>query len=114
MNRQVFPLGNDIKVLVRLTELGEGVTLDDTEYKLEFTAGTKSKTFEVVIDGPGEQRFSPGVTRHDENSVRVAINTAELDRGDLWLKATVHVTDADFTDGERTEIVVHDLGITLE
>lgn len=114
MTRQVFTVGNDIKVLVRLTELGEGVHLDHAAYQLKFTSGTKSKTFDVTLGDDGECVYPSGVAKHDEDSVRVALPTADMDRGDLWLRATVHVPDADFSDGERTEIVEHDMGITLE
>lgn len=114
MNRQVFPLGNDLKFLVRLTELGEDVHLDHAAYELKFTSGTKSKAFNISLNPDGSCVYPAGVTRHDEDSVRVAIPTAEMDRGDLWLRATVQIPDADFQDGNRTEIVVHDMGITLE
>lgn len=104
MKQENTPLGAGLKLKVTLTELGEGVHLQDCSYSLDFTAGSKSKTFTVN----GESR-SLGITVIDEDTVAVALDTGELDTGDLYLKATVIVPDADFPSNARTEIVHHNL-----
>ena len=99
MKQENTPLGAGLKLKVTLTELGEGVHLQDCVYSLEFTAGSKSKTFNVDGD-----TVSDGITVIDADTVAVA-----LDTGDLYLKATVTVPDTDFPTGSRKEIVHHNL-----
>ena len=66
--------------------------------------GSKSKTFNVDGD-----TVSDGITVIDADTVAVALDTGELDTGDLYLKATVTVPDTDFPTGSRKEIVHHNL-----
>lgn len=104
MKQENTPLGAGLKLKVTLTELGEGVHLQDCVYSLEFTAGSKSKTFNVDGD-----TVSDGITVIDADTVAVALDTGELDTGDLYLKAIVTVPDTDFPTGSRKEIVHHNL-----
>lgn len=104
MKQENTSLGAGLKLKVTLTELGEDIHLQDCTYTLEFTAGSKSKTFHV--DGESRTR---GITVIDEDTVAVALDTSELDTGDLYLKATVNVPDLEFPSGLRTEIIHHNL-----
>lgn len=106
-------LGADIKLKISLKGLGEDVKLDDISYKLEFTAGRKTKTYEVTLGEEGQQ-FPTGVARIDDETVRVSLPTSELDSGDLFVLVSAKIQDSEFPDGFRDEIVNHDTGITLE
>lgn len=112
MKQDRIPFGADIKLQVKLTELGDNVHLEDaSSYNLTFTAGAKSKTF--AVNAPSNPATT-GVTKIDADTVAVALKTSDLDRGDIHLKAIVVVEDEAFSSGTRTEIIEHDLQLTIQ
>lgn len=113
MKRTPIILGADIKLKVSLKALGEDVKLDEISYKLTFTAGSKSKVFNITLAGT-TQTLPTGVTKVDSDNVLVSLVTSDLDRGDLFLLAEAFVPDTSFADGNRKEVVNHDTLITIE
>lgn len=95
--------GSGVKMTVSLSDLGDGVTLKDCNFTLEYKAGDSSKSFEVAAgeDLPDGVSFVEG----DDNTVKVALDTSEVSRGPLFLRVTVLVPDEDFPDGSRKEIL---------
>jgi len=116
MKQELIPFGSDIKIIVDITDLGENLTLEGIAYKLIFTSGDKSKTFETTVAGsPAVQTLASGLTKVTGNADRViaSIPAADLDRGSLYLRAELSIPDASFTGGVRKEVVVKDTHITI-
>lgn len=112
MKQELIPYGSDIKILVDVTNLDDGVELGDIAYSLEFTGGEKTKLFEVTVD-EGEQSLPTGLTVVDDHRVAASIKGGVLDRGDVWLRITLEIPDESFTDGVRVEIRDIDVHITI-
>lgn len=111
--RELYNIGEDIKILVDVSDLGEGVKLDNVGYTLKFTSGSKNVSFTVT--GTGSTRSLPsGLRRVNDHQVIAAFSTSTLDKGDLWLNIAVTVPDADFADGNRHQERDIDLMITLK
>lgn len=112
-------IGNDLKIRVNVTNLGDGVALKDIPYKLKFTSGQSFKEFEVTLsdddddDDEQEQELPDGVKVIDDNSVIVSFSTSGMDKGDLWMLFTGYIPDEDFDSGYRCEITEVDQHITL-
>lgn len=112
-NREFIKIGQDLKILVDVTELGEDVTLDDIAYSLVFTSGSHSVTFAATLSGT-TQTLATGMRRVNDHQVIVALPTTGFDRGNLMLKIVAEIPDTDFADGKRHEEREVDQMITLE
>lgn len=120
MKQEQIPYGSDLKILVEVTDLGEGTALAGIPYTLEFSAGSAKKTFAVTIEAPDEEEgteggqvLPPGLKSLNDHKVVASIPAADLDRGDLWLKVTLQIPDEDFESGYRTDIREIDQHITI-
>lgn len=97
----LIPQGADKKVLIQLTNLPDGETMDSIDFDVTFSAGyqevTLSKNQLKKIDG---KYYFP-------------LATKDLGIGDLMLRVNVSVPDEDFEDGVRNEPLVYDMNAKI-
>lgn len=110
MKQEIIPYGSGVKLLVKITNLGEEVVLSECPFSITITAGAKSISIEVEDPTDPPQ----GVSFVDDDSFTLAFLTTPLDRGDLHMEITVSVPDSDFSDEIRPEILTYDLNYTLQ
>lgn len=110
MKQEIIPYGSGVKLLVKITNLGEEVVLSECPFSILITAGHKS----ITIDVEDPEDPPQGVTFVDNDSFTLAFLSTPLDRGDMYMRISVSVPDNDFPEGVRPEIIDYDLNYTLQ
>lgn len=95
-------IGTELKLNVNIEPMGE-LTMDSYDFEVE------------VYCSPKKTIVTPksNMIRTDENNYIVLVDTAIVGAGDLKIKVTAYIPDADFPDMLRTEVVAIDTGINI-
>lgn len=104
MNRKplIIPQGEDRKIEVLLSNLPDGVTMENAEVTFTVSCGYDSVTFE-----------RGNVRKTADGKYYLPVSTADLGIGDLKLSAHVRIPDDDFPDGYRDEYPEVDLNAKI-
>ncbi len=104
MNRKplLIPQGEDRKIEVLLSNLPDGVTMQNLDITFTVSCGYQS----VQFDRTHLRTTADG--RH-----YLAVDTSQLGLGDLKLSAHVRIPDTDFADGYRDEYPELDLNAKI-
>lgn len=95
--------GTEVKININNEPIGKQ-TMDDYEWSVEAYAPR----------GRGKVTISKEqATRVDADNYIVVIDTAAVGVGDLYIKQTALIPDADLADKKRTEVDVQFSGITI-
>lgn len=97
----LIPQGADKKVLIQLSNLPDGATMDSIDFEVTFTSGHRSVTL------PKSQ------LKKIDGNYYFPLATKDLGIGDLMLYVNVAVPDDDFDDGVRNEPLVYDMNAKI-
>lgn len=100
---KAIDVGNELKLSVRLTELGEDYTMDDVDFVCKFYT-SRSHIVEVAKED---------MMRNDANEYIAMVDTYGMASGSLKMLVCADIIDADFEGGIRHESDTVDTGITL-
>lgn len=104
MNRKplLIPQGEDRKIEVLLSNLPDGVTMENVDVTFTVSCGHQSVQFDRTA-----------LHKTADGKYYLAIATSQLGVGDLKLSAHVRILDTDFTDGYRDEYPELDLNAKI-
>lgn len=102
--RETVVRGSDFRLRVHITNLGENIHLSDQNVSLVCTLRVRDTS--LVKD-------KAALTPVDADTYIMAVSTADLAKGDVFLETHTGVPDIAFQDGVRDEIVNTDTGVTI-
>lgn len=96
-------VGTEYKINIGMKPMGE-IHLSDCNFSATFYVNS-SKQLEIDKDS---------MIKVDDDNYIARVDSTKTGAGDLKAKVTVHLPDADFDDGFRTEVVTIPTGITID
>lgn len=96
-------IGTEYKINVRMAPMGE-IHLADCDFEAKFYTGSMHNQIIKKED----------MIEVDADNFLAMVDSTLTGQGELKMRITVHLPDADFDDGVRTEVKVVDTGIVVE
>jgi hypothetical protein len=95
-------LGTELKLNIHIEPIGD-VSMDDYDFEVELYCSSR-KTLRIT---------KSQARRIDKDNYVILADTNELGTGEVKIKVTAQIPDADFDDLLRTEVQVIDTGVNV-
>lgn len=107
-----FYKGTEIKFKVELTAVG--FSMDDDPFDIKVSTSRNSSVEGKKTDTSAKQGSQDVSIVKEDTEWYVIVKTDNLQKGDMRVIATAHITDTGAFDGVRNEIAIAPLGRLLE